>query len=154
MRSVFADTLYWIAVVIPGDQWHGPATRAHASLGAVRLLTTDEVLGEVLTLLSRGGERIRQLAVNMVRAILSDPNVRVLHQSRESFLGGVRLYADRRDKTYSLTDCISMNAMRSADVMEILTNDRHFEQEGFRVLISQSGDEMRPTLDAQGHPTP
>jgi predicted nucleic acid-binding protein len=36
---------------------------------------------------------------------------------------------------YSLTDCISMNAMRAEALTEVLTNDHHFEQEGFTVLM-------------------
>ena len=41
----------------------------------------------------------------------------------------------RPDKGYSLTDCISMQTMRREGLTEILTNDRHFEQEGFRALF-------------------
>jgi predicted nucleic acid-binding protein len=55
-------------------------------------------------------------------------------QSRESFLAGIELYRARPDKGYSLTDCISMITMRREGLTEALTNDRHFEQEGFRTL--------------------
>lgn len=41
-------------------------------------------------------------------AILADPSVTVIPQSRESFLSGLELYRDRSDKGYSLTNCISM----------------------------------------------
>jgi predicted nucleic acid-binding protein len=61
--------------------------------------------------------------------------VRVIAQSWESFLAGLDLYAARPDKGYSLTDCISMDAMRLEGLTEVLTNDRHFEQEGFRALF-------------------
>ena len=53
-------------------------------------------------------------------------------QSRESFLAGLRLYEQRNDKGYSLVDCISMTTMRRHAILEVLTNDRHFMQEGFR----------------------
>jgi predicted nucleic acid-binding protein len=56
-------------------------------------------------------------------------------QIRESFLSGLQLYRDRPDKGYSLTDCISMQTMRREELTEVLTNDRHFEQEGFRALF-------------------
>jgi predicted nucleic acid-binding protein len=137
MRSVFADTLYWVAIVNPNDPWAESAKKAKGVLGSVRLLTTDEVLTEFLAALSRGGEHLRCQAVKMVRAILGNPNVRVLAQSRDSFLQGVELYEQRPDKEYSLTDCISMKAMWSESVSEVLTNDHHFAQEGFRVLIAQ-----------------
>jgi hypothetical protein len=64
--------------------------------------------------------------------------VRVTPQSRESFLGGLPLYRARPDKGYSLVDCISMYTMRKEGLTEVLTNDRHFEQEGFRALFRDS----------------
>jgi len=72
-----------------------------------------------------------------VREILANPNVKVLAQSRDSFLRGIGLYEQGPDKEYSLTDCISMNAMWSESVTKILTNDHHFKQEGFDTLIAK-----------------
>jgi predicted nucleic acid-binding protein len=54
------------------------------------------------------------------------------------FLGGLELYRARPDKGYSLTDCISMHTMRGLGITDALTNDRHFEQEGFRALFRES----------------
>ncbi|MHC4178788.1 MAG: type II toxin-antitoxin system VapC family toxin [Planctomycetota bacterium] len=135
MTTVFADTLYWVANIKPGDPWKEAAERARSSLGTVRVLTTDEVLIEVLAAFAKGDKHLRRLAAKTVWAILDNPNVRVLAQSRDSFLRGVELYEKRLDKEYSLTDCISMNAMRSESVTGILTNDHHFKQEGFEILI-------------------
>jgi predicted nucleic acid-binding protein len=56
-------------------------------------------------------------------------------QSRASFLSGLQLYRARPDKGYSLTDCVSMQTMRREGLTEVLTNDRHFEQEGFHTLL-------------------
>jgi predicted nucleic acid-binding protein len=78
---------------------------------------------------------VRSQAVKMVQAIMADPNVTVVPQSRASFLEGLGLYARRTDKDYSLVDCSSMEAMRGGDIQEVLTNDGHFSQEGFTVLI-------------------
>jgi len=77
MRTVFADTGYWIAVARPGDQWSEAAEAARAAVGQVRLLTTDEVLTEFLAALSAGGPHLRQAAVRMVRAVLQNANVTV-----------------------------------------------------------------------------
>ena len=64
-----------------------------------------------------------------------NPTVLVVPQGRESFLAGLELYRARPDKGYSLVDCISMYTMRQEGITEALTNDRHFEQEGFRALF-------------------
>ena len=73
----------------------------------------------------------------MVRAILESPNIQVIPQTRHGFLSGLGLYEKREDKRYSLTDCVSMNVMKSQSLSEVLTNDHHFEQERFRVLIEK-----------------
>ena len=140
MNSVFADSLYWIAMVRPADPWSEAAHEARARLGDVRIVTTDEVLSEFLTALSAGGPKMRRQAARIVREIISNPGVRVIPQSRGSFLGGLNLYELRGDKEYSLVDCISMSTARSESITSILTNDHHFEQEGFTVLIKRADE--------------
>lgn len=72
-----------------------------------------------------------------IRTILDSDEIAVIPQSHESFQGGPALYERRPDKKYSLTDCITMNVMRREGITEILTNDHHFAQEGFRRLMSR-----------------
>jgi len=135
VKRVFVDTLYWVAITRPGDQWAEAALAARAKLDQVRLVTTDEVLTEFVNALSDYGDWLRQVSVRAVRAVLADPTTTVLPQSRETFLRGIDLHEARLDKAYSLTDCISMAAMRELGIRDILTHDHHFEQEGFIVLI-------------------
>ena len=130
MRAVFADTFYWIALTLPRD-----AAYAHAQSVEGDIVTTDEVLTEYLTFFAGAPGYLRSRAGMGVRAALQSPFVRVIPQSRETFLSGVELYLARPDKGYSLTDCISMQTMRTEGLTVILTNDRHFEQEGFRALF-------------------
>ncbi len=135
MKRVFEDTLFWIARAQPRDPWRRAAREALQQLGDVRLVTTDEVLHEFLNALSGGGPLLRRKAVETVRLLLRSPTATVLAQSRDSFLRALDRYAARGDKSYSLTDCASINAMDIEGIHEILTNDHHFEQEGYAVLI-------------------
>jgi predicted nucleic acid-binding protein len=134
LRSVFADTLYWIGLVNPKDQWSNRVRQARKDLGVAKVITTQEVLTELLNALSKD-LHLRASAVLYVEAILINPGIEVLPQSQITFLSGLTLYKSRRDKRYSLTDCISMMAMRQHGLNEVLTYDRHFEQEGFTNLI-------------------
>ena len=102
MRLVFADTLYWGAVLHPLDQYRARAIRTRAALGEMRLVTTDEVLTELLDGLAQRGTHLREAAARAVRTILKDRRATVHPQSRESFLSGLRLYEQRSDKGYSL----------------------------------------------------
>ncbi|MXX11053.1 MAG: type II toxin-antitoxin system VapC family toxin [Nitrospira sp. SB0677_bin_15] len=137
MKKVFVDTVYWIAIANPKDQWRQAAEDAREQLGNARLVTTEEVLTEFLTALSKR-PRLRDIVVRVVRGILGNPNVKVIPQSRDSFQRGLRRYEERPDKGYSLQDCISMNAMDSESITEILTNDHHFEQDGYTVLMKRN----------------
>ena len=100
MKTVFADSHYWIAIVNPNDSWAKAAKAARASLGEVFIVTTDEVLTELLAALSRG-EHMRKQAAKMVRAILENPNVKVSPQTRDSFLKGLTLCKTYTDQTHN-----------------------------------------------------
>jgi predicted nucleic acid-binding protein len=67
--------------------------------------------------------------------MLANPYIRVVEVTRARLLEGLALYKDRPDKEYSLTDCISMQVMRREGLIEVLTNDHHFTQEGFHILF-------------------
>jgi predicted nucleic acid-binding protein len=138
MTALFADTFYWVALADFADGAHQRALAITAERAASRIVTTDEVLTEYLTFFSTAPESIRREAAESVAGILASQVIRVIPQSRESFLAGLQLYRARPDKGYSLVDCISMQAMRKEGLTEVLTNDRHFEQEGFRALFRDS----------------
>lgn len=134
---IFADTFYWVALLSPRDTFHRQAIALTTKLGKTKIITTDEVLTEVLNFLSDGGTRLREQAVIIVRQLLNADSgkVVVLSQSRSTFLGALELYEQRLDKGYSLTDCISMMTMKQMEISQILTHDHHFTQEGFVILF-------------------
>lgn len=133
MKRLFADTFHWIAIANPNDQHHARAVGMSKELWPFRTVTTDEVLLEFLNAMLKS-PNLRAAAAEMVQAVYRDPNIQVFPQTRNSFLGGLSLYKDRSDKAYSLTDCISMQSMHAEEIHESLTEDRHFEQEGFTAL--------------------
>ncbi len=101
----------------------------------IEVVTTEEVLVEVLNYFSSHRPEAKASAVKTVIALLERDDIRVMSQSRDSFRKGLDLYKARLDKGYSLTDCISMNVMKTEGLTEVLTNDEHFAQEGFRALF-------------------
>lgn len=135
MRQIFVDTLYFVALINKRDQWREKAVQIKSELIAVKLITTEIVLIEVLNFLSEYGENLRRQVSLFVRDILEDMDFEVVSYTETTLLEGLELYESRLDKGYSLTDCISMNVCRELGIKEILTHDRHFEEEGFRILL-------------------
>jgi uncharacterized protein len=135
MRTLFADTVYWVALIYARDHWYDRVQALTKSLEGVRIVTTEEVLVEVLAGLCGSGPTMRKLAVQLVRDLRTNPRVEILSQSPESFDTGLNFYERRLDKSYSLTDCISMHTMRERGITEVLTHDHHFAQEGFVLLL-------------------
>ena len=135
MSDVFADTHYWIAIINPHDQWHRRAVTVSQSLGTVQLVTTDDVLVEVLNFFAGYGALMRSNAAQAMHSILQNANVETLSVERDDFSSGLTLYESRLDKGYSLTDCTAMNAMRAKGIIQVLSRDRHFAQEGFTILL-------------------
>jgi uncharacterized protein len=131
----FADTFYWVAVLSPRDPFHARVMSWGRSVGTIRLVTTDEVLTELLNWFSSAGPYWRSKAATFVHDLRIDPGVDVLPQTRADFDAALALYEARLDKGYSLTDCRSMLAMRALNLAEALTNDHHFVQEGFTILF-------------------
>jgi predicted nucleic acid-binding protein len=132
---LFADTFYWVAVLSPRDPFHARVMSWGRNLGTTRLVTTDEVLAEVLNWFSGAGPYWRGKAATLVHNLRTDPDVDVLPQTRAGFDAALALYEARLDKGYSLTDCRSMLAMKDLGLTEVLTNDHHFTQEGFTILF-------------------
>lgn len=135
MRKVFADSAYWIALINPKDQWRRRALEVSRELGEFSIITTDEILIETLNYFAESGEYFRGIVTREIEKILLNQNVELAEATHENFLEGFEFYRNRLDKGYSLTDCISMNAMHEHNISDVLTHDHHFEQEGFRLLL-------------------
>jgi predicted nucleic acid-binding protein len=139
--KVFADTLFLAGMLISSDPWREACEKAAMALPEnVLLVTTESVLSEFLAAASKHGPRVREAAVAVARSFLSDSDAFLVGgrhggASGDLFDKGLELYAKRLDKRYSLTDCISFVAMREEGIRDALTNDHHFEQEGFNILV-------------------
>ena len=137
MRTVFADSGHWIALLQPRDQMHDRAEAVIAGLDSVAIVTTQMALVEAFNHLSGQGEHLRRLAVQMARGLENDPNVEIIPQTDAQFRAAVERFASRDDQRWSLTDCASFLAMEERGITEALAYDRDFEQAGFVALLRQ-----------------
>ena len=132
MNAVFADAAYFLALLNARDSLHSQA-KAHVTHPPGPIVTTEWVLVEVGDALSAPPSRERFTA--LVRTLKMQPDATIIQATHELFDRGCALYADRKDKSWSLTDCLSFVVMRDQDLDSALTSDQHFEQAGFRRLM-------------------
>jgi predicted nucleic acid-binding protein len=138
MNAFFADTFYWIAFTNVQDFAHERVKAFTRSVKPEVICTTEEVLTEYLNYFAAWGPHFRHKAALNIQDMLANRTVRIVAQTTDSFRTGFELYRARLDKGYSLTDCISMPTMRREDIADVLTNDVHFEQEGFRAVLREA----------------
>jgi hypothetical protein len=77
MTRVFADSVYWVALASPHDQWHGRAVLASRALGTAQVITTEEVFVEFLAHFSGYGRLAREGAIHYFDTVITDPSVLV-----------------------------------------------------------------------------
>ena len=138
MKNIFADADYWIALLNPRDQLHPKAKSLSPKLGGARIITSEMVLVEVLAGLASKGPALREAAVKLVDQLRNNANLDIVPQTSIQFHNAPRLYRDRQDKDWSLTDCASVLIMQDRRINEALSYDKHFGQAGFVGLMKDS----------------
>jgi uncharacterized protein len=132
MNAYFADTFFFIALLFENDEGHAKAQKLAAELPR-RIYTSVWVLTEVGDALAAPGRRERFLP--FLQFLRVNPLVTIVPTEQTMFDRGTVLYDQRRDKAWSLTDCISFLIMEDHGLRDVLTGDHHFEQAGFNVLM-------------------
>ncbi len=132
MRVVFADTCYYLALLLERDQY-AELARNFTKDFAGEFVTTTAVLTEVGNWLSRNEQR--SCFMPFVDYLFDSSEVDVVHASYAEWERAGRLYDERPDKSWSLTDCLSFVVMQDRELTEALTADHHFEQAGFTILL-------------------
>ena len=135
MTEVFVDTLFFVAWLNPNDQWHKKAVELEANLVNSNLITSESVLIELLNFFANFPPQMREATAKIAHRCLQNFEIETIRHSTLDFENGLKLYANRLDKGYSLTDCISMNLMRERGITQVLTHDNHFEQESFEAMF-------------------
>lgn len=135
MSRIFSDANGWIALNSKRDQWHDAAVKINKELlqNGHRYVTTNFVLDETYTgLMMRVGHFA---AVDFGERIRAARTVQVVHITEAIEEEAWSLFKQYSDKDFSFTDCTSFVVMRQLNLKEAFTNDHHFEQVGFTVLL-------------------
>jgi hypothetical protein len=137
MATYFADTSYWMALSRKRDQYnrHAAAWNQFVIRTRSTIVTTEAVLWEWLNAFSDASTRA--VAAEGYRRAHADARIEVIPFQPELIDSAVELYRTRPDKSWSLTDCLSLVVMERRQLTEALTTDRHFEQAGMKAMMLQ-----------------
>jgi predicted nucleic acid-binding protein len=128
VKRIFVDTSGWFAAASRKDHDH-PAVEQYLKEGTRPLLTTDYVVDESATLfLCRLGHIS---AVRFLDSLQASPRIELIYLKRKSIEAAMRLFRERPDKGWSLTDCTSFVIMKEMGLDTALALDDHFRQAGF-----------------------
>ena len=132
MKSVFADSFYFIAYLSAGDKSHEAALDFTEHYRG-KMVPTAWVLTELADAMA--APHARSQFADFLNGLRADSDVVIAPPTEELFDAGVELYRSRKDKEWSLTDCISFVVMQQEGITDALTGDHHFEQAGFQALL-------------------
>jgi predicted nucleic acid-binding protein len=138
MKTIFLDTAGWLALGNKSDKWHCRAVQIYQQVARERLprLTTDAVIIEVCNALRK--PPLRPLALVLADNIYKAERLgylEIVHVNPDLFREGLTLFRERKDKDWSLTDCVSFVIMKQRGITRAFTTDHHFEQAGFERLL-------------------
>ncbi len=129
----FLDTVFAQALLNRRDQHHAAAVGFLSRVqAAAEVWTTEAVLVEVGNALSALDRRAAQ---GYTERCYRTPNMHVVSVDTFLLRRALQLYADRLDKEWGLTDCISFVVMQEHELADAITNDRHFVQAGYQALL-------------------
>jgi uncharacterized protein len=126
------DTSGFFCLLHRDEPQNGKAIELYAQ--ATLRLTDSYVLAEFVPLAQvRGLSRTQVL--DFSQRALDDDEIEVVWVDEQLHRQALSLLQARRDKGYSLCDTVSFILMRERGILEALTTDKHFAQEGFIRLL-------------------
>lgn len=130
----FLDTSYILSLEIQNDSAHQRVLQNWATLAIsnVFLVTTTYVFDQVVTFFN--SRNLHYKAVEVGNRLLESPDLELIQIYQTLFDRGWQYFQKHKDKSYSLTDCLSFIVMQEREIVTALTLDNHFSQAGFQIL--------------------
>lgn len=129
----FVDSGGWYALFVPSDPNHARAI-GWAATNHSRLLTTDYVLDETLTLMR--ARRQGDIALDFGRSLFGPRSPALVRYLTPAEIGRAWDVFERyADKEWSFTDCASKVVIDSLAIPQAFSFDRHFRQFGTVTVV-------------------
>lgn len=128
--TAFVDTSFYIARVMPHDQWHAKALRAVRP--GISFFTSSFVINETVSLLQARG--FFSAAVTFLREARLSEGVTIVYPDAALQSEAWDLFARWGPAGANAIDCVSFAVMRKLSIRKAFTFDAHFRTAGFEIL--------------------
>jgi len=122
---IFVDTGAWVALFVEADARH-EAARAWINSNRDRLVTSDYIVDEVLTLIA--ARYRRQTAIRAGHVLFGQGMAELIQLTDEDKERAWGMFRSHSDKGWSFTDCTSFALMQRLGISNAFAFDRHFSQ--------------------------
>src|SRR6266851_6563909 len=102
MIEVLVDSYFWLGAINSRDPYHNQILQ---TAKPPRGVTTDAILLEAMDALS--SPRVREAAVQFWKQVHTDPDLLIIPLDEQLLNDALMIYEQHKDKSWSLTDCIS-----------------------------------------------
>jgi len=135
MQPIFVDTSALIALGNQRDLFHAKAHEVKKNYVKAkrRFITTSLVIVEFCNTFSNC--KFRKTAIEMVETIYQSDKWIYINVDKDLMDKGFELFKRMEDKEWGLVDCISIIVAENFGLSEIFSNDSHFEQASFQILL-------------------
>lgn len=122
---IFIDASFYLSLLNSGDANHKKAVGIGSRYKNEVYVTSQAILGEVLTV---GSQRIdKKLTLGFVEEILKS-DTRIVLETKELVDEAFLLFKKTESKNISWVDCYSLSIMKKLKIKEALSFDKHFKQ--------------------------
>ena len=129
---VFVDTGYYVARVMPKDQWHKAAVKA-VRPGMI-FFTSSLVVNETISLLQARGHF--SAALTFLDRVRRSEDVQILHLDPVLQAEAWDLFGEWGGSGANAVDCVSFAMMKRMGIRRAFTFDAHFRGPGFEILAA------------------
>jgi predicted nucleic acid-binding protein len=126
------DTSYYVARIMPRDQWHKAAVKAVKS--GMTFFTSSLVINEVVSLLQARGHLSAALA--FLERTRQGERVQIVYPDPVLQAEGWDLFGRWGGAGANAVDCVSFAMMSRLGIRKAFTFDAHFRSAGFETLVT------------------
>jgi predicted nucleic acid-binding protein len=128
--TVFVDSGFYVAFLVPRDQWFDAAERAART--TFRPVTSSLVVNETVSLLQARG--LLSTALAWLSEIREDPDTQIVYVDAALQSEAWDLFHRWGASGANAVDCSSFALMRRMNIRKAFTFDQHFRTAGFEIL--------------------